>query len=301
MPTRRSFLLTAATGATSSLLASENRDWIDAHVHVWPALSDRYPVADGVDATKMKPASFTPEVVLGHARPEGVSRMVLIQMSYYRTDNRYMLDAIAAHSGVFRGVAIVDELRPDLAEVVMDLRSKGVRGFRISPGSKKPEEWLGSSGMRSLWKIAAAQKMAICPLVRAEVLPALDGMCEELPETTVVVDHFGLVGVKGTPTAEDVLPLTRLARHANTHVKTSAFYALGLKKVPYTDLGTMIRACRDAFGAHRLMWATDCPYQVQNGHSYRDSIALIRDRLDFLTQAEKIDILRSTAERVFFA
>ena len=27
----------------------------------------------------------------------------------------------------------------------------------------------------------------------------------------------------------------------------------------------MIRRLRDAFGAERLMWATDCPYQVQTG------------------------------------
>ena len=33
----------------------------------------------------------------------------------------------------------------------------------------------------------------------------------------------------------------------------------------------MIRTLRDAFGANRLMWATDCPYQVQDGHTYADS------------------------------
>ncbi|WP_345736276.1 hypothetical protein [Prosthecobacter algae] len=27
------------------------------------------------------------------------------------------------------------------------------------------------------------------------------------------------------------------------------------------------------------MWASDCPFQVDPGHTYKDSIALIRDRL----------------------
>jgi predicted TIM-barrel fold metal-dependent hydrolase len=83
-------------------------------------------------------------------------------------------------------------------------------------------------------------------------------------------------------------------------VKTSAFYALGKKQAPYLDLGPMIRECRDHFGAQRLMWASDCPFQVDPGHNYHDSIALIRDRLDFLSADDKEWMLRRTAEKVFW-
>ena len=84
-------------------------------------------------------------------------------------------------------------------------------------------------------------------------------------------------------------------------MKLSAFYALGKKKPPYTDLAPMIRHLRDTFGAQRLMWASDCPYQVEPGHSYAESIALIRDRLEFLSSQEKDFILRGTADKVFFS
>jgi predicted TIM-barrel fold metal-dependent hydrolase len=57
----------------------------------------------------MKPASFTPEQLFAHCRPTGVSRIVLIQMSYYQFDNSYMLDMMKKFSGVFSGVGIVDE------------------------------------------------------------------------------------------------------------------------------------------------------------------------------------------------
>lgn len=49
------------------------------------------------------------------------------------------------------------------------------------------------------------------------------------------------------------------------------------KKAPYVDLGPMIRQLRDAYGTQRLLWGTDCPYQVSSGdqqHSYTDSVAL---------------------------
>ena len=299
---RRHFLaqasLASLAGCTS--LSSGTQGFIDAHVHVWTPDTQAYPLAPGFTEAQMKPASFTPEQLFAHCKPEGVSRIVLIQMSYYATDNRYMLDTIAHQPGVFGGVAIVDESKPDVAATMKALKSKGVRGFRINPGAQKPDEWLSSTGMAAMWKAAEELDMAICPLINPEVLPLVDKMCERFPETTVVIDHFARVGVSGAIKEQQLHDLCRLARHEDTFVKTSAFYALGEKKAPYLDLGPMIKRVRDAFGADRLMWASDCPFQVGAGHNYHDSIALIRDRLDFLTAEDKAWMLRKTAERVFF-
>ena len=143
--------------------------------------------------------------------------------------------------------------------------------------------------------------MAVCPLINPEVLPLIDKMCERFPETTVVIDHFARLGMAGSIKEKQLHDLCRLARFEDVHVKTSAFYALGEKQAPYLDLGPMIKRLRDAFGAKRLMWASDCPFQVGESHSYRDSIALIRDRLEFLTPEDKAWMLRKTAERVFFS
>jgi predicted TIM-barrel fold metal-dependent hydrolase len=107
--------------------------------------------------------------------------------------------------------------------------------------------------------------------------------------------------VDGMIRDKDVDNLCRLARHPKTFVKVSAFYALGKKQAPYTDLIPMIRRLVDAFGPERSMWASDCPYQVQNGHNYADSVALIRDRLDFLSSSDREWILRKTAEKVYFS
>jgi predicted TIM-barrel fold metal-dependent hydrolase len=63
----------------------------------------------------------------------------------------------------------------------------------------------------------------------------------------------------------------------------------------------MIRRLKEAYGRERLMWASDCPFQVENGHTYRDSIELVRSRLDFLTPSDRDWLLKGTAERVFFS
>lgn len=301
--TRRQFLSQATLGALAGCTTLEPAQpgHIDAHVHVWTPDTVRYPLAPGFTKEGMKPASFTPEQLFAHTQPEGVTRVVLIQMSYYGTDNSYMLDVISKHRHTFRGVAIVDASLPDVADTMVTLADKGVRGFRINPGTQPLDVWLGSPGMATMWKTAAEQDLSICPLVNPDALPLIDTMCERFPDTRVVIDHFARVGMAGPVRESQLHALCRLARHKHTYVKTSAFYALGDKEAPYLDLGPMIHRVRDAYGAHRLMWASDCPFQVGGGHNYHHSIALIRDRLSFLTPEDKTWMLRGTAEKVFFS
>ncbi len=302
--TRRSFLAASTAALTGCQLLTGHRkgDWIDAHVHVWTPDVQKYPLARGFAVSDMQPPSFTPEQLFAHCRPEGVSRIVLIQMSYYQTDNSYMLDMMRAHPGVFSGVAIVDENAAGVAETMRSLVRQGVRGFRIHAGSSRNlSGWLGSPGMATLWKTAAELKVSVCPLINPDTLPLIDKMCEWYPDTSVVVDHFARLGMAGPPKAEEVGSLLRLARHAKTHVKASAFYALGSKKAPYLEMGPLVRQVRDAFGPQRVMWASDCPFQVGHGHDYHHSISLIRDRLDFLSAQDRAWMLRGTAEKVFFS
>ena len=61
-------------------------NFIDAHVHVWTPDTAHYPLAAGHKRDEMRPRSFTPEELLKHARPAGVNRINLIQMSFYGFD-----------------------------------------------------------------------------------------------------------------------------------------------------------------------------------------------------------------------
>jgi predicted TIM-barrel fold metal-dependent hydrolase len=228
-----------------------------------------------------------------------VDRVVLIQMSYYGSDNRYMLEVIREAPEVFRGVAIVDwqSARPDLE--MRRLGRCGVRGFRVYPRGAPAATWLDGEGYERMFRAGAEEGLAVCPLIDPDGLPALSRMCERFPETPVIIDHLARIGARGPIAEADVEALCRMARHPKVMVKVSAFYALGEKRPPYLDLAPLIRRVRDAFGAERLMWASDCPYQVQ-GATYEDGIALVRDRLDFLSSGEREEILRKTAERFFF-
>ncbi len=311
MTTRRHFLTSTAAGGAALAISRAGMaadpapgtedGWIDAHVHVWTPDTDRYPLAEGFTREKMNPPRFTPADLLAECRPHGVGRVVLIQMSFYRFDNAFMLDTMRDHPGVFSGVAVIDENGDDVPGTMARLAERGVRGFRLHANRATVGTWADSPGMKQMWKTGAEKGLSMCCLSNPDALPAIRQQCQAFPGTPVVIDHFSRIGTSGAIDQGDLDNLLRLAEFDSVHVKLSAFYALGAKAAPYTDLGPMIRQLRDAYGAERLMWATDCPYQVQNGHTYGASIALIRDRLDFLTDDDREWILRKTAAKVFFS
>jgi predicted TIM-barrel fold metal-dependent hydrolase len=305
MTDRRTVLSAAAgvaavAGLKPVLGAEKITDVIDAHSHIWTRDIEKFPLAKTAKVADLDPASFTTAELLALVRPLGVNRVVLIQHHlFYGYDNTYMIDAARRHPGVFRVVGMVDELKPNVAERMRTLAKQQVSGFRITSWIRK-EKWLTGPGMKSMWECAAATGQAICCLMDPPFLESLDKMCKRRPDTRVVVDHFARIGVDGKIRKADVDQLCELAKHRNTHVKISAYYALGAKKPPYDDLVPMIRRLLDAYGAERLMWASDSPYQLQDGNTYKASLDLIRSRLDFLSQAERLALLKGTAERVYF-
>jgi predicted TIM-barrel fold metal-dependent hydrolase len=274
---------------------------IDAHVHVWPAYGTQYPIAAGFTSKDVEPSSFTPQELFEHCRPLGVERIVLIQMNFFGFDNAYMLDSMRAYPGVFSGVAVVDHEQPNVATVMKDLHTQGVRGYRLIATAKSVSEWRNHAGIQAMFACGAESGQAMCMLSDPDALSGIDRLCERFPATTVVIDHFARIGMRGPVQEDDLHALCRLARFPNVYVKISAFYALGKKSPPYQDLVPMIRRLKEEYGASRLMWASDCPYQVQSPHTYAASLALVRDHLDFLGHEERVAVLRGTAEKVFFA
>ncbi|MCE5238580.1 amidohydrolase [bacterium] len=273
--------------------------YIDCHVHVWTDEFARFPLAPGFSPEEMEPPVFTPEDLIAVAEPCDVDRIVLVQMSYYGTDNSYMLDAIRTYPGVFGGIAVIDPNAADVEEHMTRLAEEGVRGFRIQPGRSPAGDWLDTPGYHRMFARAASTGQSLCCLINPDSLPALDRMCTAYPQTPVVIDHLCRLGIEGDVREEDVTALCALARHGGVKVKVSAFYALGRKRPPHEDLLPLIERVVAAFGARRLMWGSDCPYQVQN-ETYEDGLALVRDRLTLPSADDRDWLLWRTAEETFF-
>lgn len=287
--------------------------FIDAHIHVWTDDTAHYPLGPGWKKEDMAPPRFTPEDFFKHAKPAGVDRAVLIQMSYYYPkdlpgkkadgfDNRYMLDMIALHPDAFVGTAVIDPHGEAPEKLMGDLAKKGVRAFRIHPrlSNLPPAKWLEPPGYSKMFAAGAKNNQAMSCLIDPDALPDLDRMCRKFPDTPVIIDHLCRIGTDGVMSDRDVDALCAMAKHKRVLVKIGAFYALGKKTPPYTDLVPMIRKVVQAFGPRRCMWESDCPFQVVK-QPYQASIDLVRKHLDFLPADDRDWLLRKTAEEFFFA
>jgi predicted TIM-barrel fold metal-dependent hydrolase len=276
--------------------------YIDAHVHVWTPDTAHYPLAKGYKKADMKPASFTPEELFKHTKAAGVNRINLIQMSFYGFDNSYMLDMIAGHKDVFVGTAVIDPEAANPDKLMGELAKKSVRAFRVYPKLTKAPiaRWLQPAGYAKMFAAAVKNNQAISCLIDPDALPDLDRMCKKYPGSPVIIDHLCRIGANGTIDDKDVDALCAMAKHKRVLVKVGAFYALGKKKAPYTDLAPMIQKVVKAFGVDRCMWESDCPFQVVGGHTYKDGIDLVKKRLPFLSAADRDWLLRKTAEKFFF-
>lgn len=274
---------------------------IDCHSHVWTPDVHSYPLAPGQSVADLAPRSFTPEELLAVSVPLGVKRVVLIQHTIYHAyDNTYITDVIRKFPGTFSGVACVDPSTPHPDLQIDKLRKQGIRGLRIRQGDGGIDRWSENDGMKLMWKHAPTVGVAMCPLINPDYLPEVDAMCRSFPDATVVIDHFARIGIDGTFRDADLDNLVKLARFKNTHVKISAFYALGRKQPPHDELIPMIRRLYDAYGPGRLMWGSDSPYQLTPPNTYADSVKLIREGIPFLSADDKRSLMRTTAEKVFF-
>ncbi len=287
-------------------LAETRGPVFDAHVHIWTADSAKYPMAPGTDREKILPRTFTAEELLKHARPAGVTMVNLVQMTWYGLDHRYILDTIRKYPGSFVGTGIVpavtDATLPSPDATMVELSKGGILAFRLlgkQRASGAGVRWMDHPGYEKMFTAAASHNLALSFLMEPPDLPELDRMCAKHPEAPVIIDHLCRIGAVGPVNDEDVTALCRMARHRRVMIKIGAFYALGAKREPYTDLLPMIRRVVDAFSPARCMWESDCPYQVQKPHNYAASVALIRDHADFLGAADKEQILFGTASRFF--
>jgi predicted TIM-barrel fold metal-dependent hydrolase len=275
---------------------------IDAHVHVWTDDTARYPIAPGFTRDPAWPASFTPAELFAHTQKAGVARINLIQIRFYGFDNSYMLDAIAQHPGVFVGTAVIDPFAPKVERTMGELGERGIRAFRIHPRlSKQPAaSWLRPEGYIRMFDAGAKLRQVMSCLIDPDCIPEVDRMCSAYPDTPVVIDHLARIGADGSIRQSDVNALCALARHRSVYCKVGGFYALGKKQPPYAELAQLIQRVVAAFGPERCMWESDCPFQVQSPHTYEASLHLVRDRLEFLTAADKEWLLGRTAEKLFF-
>lgn len=265
---------------------------IDPHVHVWKH-DPRYPWAP--ETAKPPEKDATPEMLLELMRANGVARTVIIQVIYYRWDNRYLAGVLKQYPQYFQGVARVNPEDPAAPDHLSKLVEQGFRGVRISPAAGAVGDWIRGPLMPPLWQRCLALKVPMTVLAPVTRMPNVAPLIERFPALTVVIDHMADCP-PGEPRELD--KLLALARYPKVFVKISHTWSLSREPYPYRDSQAQVKRLYDAFGPHRLMWGTDWPL-VENYCGYAKAVAVVRDEMKFLNAEDRRWVLGRTVEQVW--
>jgi predicted TIM-barrel fold metal-dependent hydrolase len=221
----------------------------DSHVHVIGP-KQRFPLSPQRSYT---PADAPADDLAATLRRLGLSRVVLVQPSFYGTDNSCMLDAMARWPGA-RGVAVLDDSAGEDALDALD--EAGVRGLRVNvatAGTVTVEEV--QARLRSTARLCEHYGWHVQMFVPAAMIAPLAPMLRTLP-VAVVIDHFGLVSPDGD--AEALRVLTALLETGHVWVKISGAYRIA-EDPNDPRIGPLARTLCAA-NPERIVWGSDWPH-----------------------------------------
>ncbi len=185
----------------------------------------------------------------------GLARVVIVQPSFYGTDNRCLLDALAALGPAARGVAVLPDDTP--GSVLDQHHRAGVRGLRINVLSSGPA---APDAVRQ--QIAATAKLCarngwhIQMWNGAAAIAALAPTLRAAPVATVL-DHFGLID-PAQPDAEASRALRALLAEGRVWMKLSAPYRI--TDDPFDARVAALARLLAAAGPERIVWGSDWPH-----------------------------------------
>jgi predicted TIM-barrel fold metal-dependent hydrolase len=261
----------------------------DSHVHIFESAA-KYPCVDS-------PHYTLPDGGLNKLQRMlevlALQRFVIVQPSYYGTDNSCMLDALSAAGVRARGVAMVQESCTD--EELTAMHERGVRALRLDLflRSKWPTADIIAYIEHSVRRTRAmgwhVQFYTPGWVVR-DLLPFLARL-----DADFVIDHMGYMLESDGLADADFERLLEVIREGRGWIKLSAPYRLA-KDGDFERLKPKARAIIEA-APDRVIWGSDWPHIPDGG---KDSGALLNLLSEWAPDAQaRYRILVSNPARLF--
>ena len=225
----------------------------------------------------------------------GIDRMVLVQPTYYGTDNSLLVEVLRKIGPRCRGVVRIEENTTD--EELDRYHELGVRAIRLDLFARAswPTEDI-ISYVRTMAARARPRGWHIQFYTPGTVVRDLLPFFADF-EDTFVIDHMGYMKEADGLTQADFDRLVRVLAGGNCYLKLSGPYRL-VKDKPLSAVQPIGRALVEA-RPDRLIWGSDWPH-LPNGQ--RDTGELLNLLADWAPdEADRKRILVEVPERLFFA
>jgi predicted TIM-barrel fold metal-dependent hydrolase len=265
---------------------SDTRAAVEAAVAAMDAVGVRTLIHDevtGVDADL--------RVLPGHEGPDGT----------WQAEHPFATEAVRAYPERFGFVGRVDKDAPDIAAQMACVAARpGCVGLRIAyvPDQTRP---IADGAYDRYFRLAAEHRLPVFASVSTWPEVVGDAL-ERFTDLVVILDHTGVDYRRlrtGAERSRGIDRVTALAEHPNLGVKWCHVERLDDDPYPFPTALTYLRQVVDAFGAERVMWASDStealnPARSNNPATWAQTIHYLLDTPQF-TVGEKEWILGGTA------
>jgi predicted TIM-barrel fold metal-dependent hydrolase len=247
------------------------------------------------------PPSATGDEMVAAMDAAGVDGALLVSpYSFYRYDASYALEVGAAHPGRFGLIKPVNPNDPAVTEDIAGwAKKKGAVAIRILLTYEATED-PADPGMNRVLAAAARHALPVNLLCWGRLAQA-KGLIERNPNTTIVIDHLGLLQPFEPPVPaqpwSDLPKVVELAAFENVRIKISGACTLSHERFPYADIWDPLDRIFDAFGFDRCMWGTDWTRAIAL-LTYKEGVDAFR-LTDRLSANEKAALMGATLGKVY--
>lgn len=240
---------------------------IEWNAHMFSSDTHRYPFHPR--------AAYTPDTSRLDADPLaayldrmqacGIDRAVLVHPEPYGDDHRLILDCLEREPDRLFGTSLFYPDDPGAADKLVHLVEEHPRvistRFHAHRGKEMYLDSFADEGVRRLWKAAVylglVVELHVGPNYAAQVRDVLDDM----PDTTVLIDHLAEPHMGDAVEYADVLDL---ARYDNVTMKLSGVGHFAQDDPLYESARVFTRQVADVFGPDRLAWGSGSPSIVDH-------------------------------------
>jgi L-fuconolactonase len=283
---------------------------VDGHLHLFQAVSDDYPRTTYEVMAEADRAELA-ETLLEAMDRAGVDHAVVVPLS--RHDD-YLRDVLARFPGRFAGIGIYDHDHPDDPAGVEERRRRsGLQGLRFYGLGADQSTTVDTLACGPVLEYMASQGLVVWFYGDPVQLALMDQFMQRHPELVVVMNHCGFLADLHAemridefrrprfdvdlPPAGLEMVLDLAARHENLYVHLSGYYAFSHEPFPYRDLTGVAQRLHGAFGAERMLMASDWPW-IRDEPGYGEILSVVDELLPGLSADERDAIRGGTALRL---
>ena len=271
---------------------------IDAHVHLW-----RLSRGDNIALDASMTAIYRdrePQDLAPRLEAAGVSRVVVVQAAETLAETLFTVGLARKFPWIAGVVAWVEPGSPAIEEEAAALAwNPIVKGVRPVRDDNRSIAWMLDERLGRGWRALSDNGLSLDILVQNwREIPLSVRLAESLPDLQIVIDHCGKPDIAGGAFDPWARYIEALAALPNVVCKLSGLMNCAGAGARRADVEIYANHILRAFGANRVMWASDWP-PLDLASDYATWKRVSDEILASLPSAERGAVRAGVATRVY--